>query len=406
MNDSNEKLLEPLACRPDEAQPNTGTARIFWLVGIVASMVVLGVSWLVFGWQRLEEMGEDIFLATDMTKEFIERFLATQIGLTPQDAQNYAPWVVIFFVCLIALVAVPHLGRWVRSRLSSPKPITHEHTLVGRTAEIPELVELGRSRSIGQTLSDLWQHRELLYFLVWKDIKVKYKQTALGVAWAILQPLLGMALFTVLFGRLAQLPSDGLPYPLFYYASLLSWTYFSTALTMAANSVVSNTSLITKIYFPRILLPAAAVMGSLLDLAIASIILIGLLAFYQVPLSFNLALLPFVLVLLVLFTLGVGQFLAALCVHYRDVKHALSFLVQLWFFASPIVYPISMVPENYRWLAMLNPIAGIVETSRALIAGRAIPWEALSISCAVMVVVFVVGAWYFQRAESRFADVI
>jgi lipopolysaccharide transport system permease protein len=268
------------------------------------------------------------------------------------------------------------------------------------------LVELGRLSSTAQTLGDLWRHRELLYFLVWKDIKVKYKQTVLGVAWAILQPLLGMILFTLLFGRIAQLPSDGLPYPIFYYASLLSWTYFSTALVMASNSVVTNTSLISKVYFPRILLPAATVISSLLDLIIASIILIGLLVFYQMPLTLGLAFLPLVLIVLVAFTLGVGQLLAALSVNYRDIKHALPFVVQLWFFASPVIYPISMVPDSYRWIVSINPIVGIVETSRALIAGRSIPWEALAVSCAMTIAVFILGLWYFQHTERRFADVI
>ncbi len=174
-------------------------------------------------------------------------------------------------------------------------------------AAIPELVEIGRARTVAQTLGELWRDRELLYFLVWKDIKVKYKQTALGVAWVILQPLMGMLLFTLLFGKVAKLPSDGLPYPVFYYSSLLSWTYFSAALIMASNSVISNTSLITKVYFPRILLPAASVIGSLLDLAIASVILVGLLLFYGVPLTHGLTLLPLFLGLLVLFTLGAGQ---------------------------------------------------------------------------------------------------
>lgn len=272
--------------------------------------------------------------------------------------------------------------------------------------EIPQLVEIKSSYGIVQAVGDLWHHRELLYFLVWKDIKVKYKQTALGVAWVILQPLVGMVLFTLLFGRVAKLPSDGLPYPIFYYASLLSWTYFSTALISASNSVLSNTSLITKVYFPRILLPAAAVTSSILDLAIASVILFGLLIFYQVPLTSGLVLLPVVLILLVIFTLGIGQLLAALNVNYRDIKHALPFIVQLWLFASPVVYPMSMVPERYQWLVSLNPIAGIIETTRALIAGRSIPWEGLGVSCLVTVTVLILGIWYFQRTARRFADVI
>jgi lipopolysaccharide transport system permease protein len=284
--------------------------------------------------------------------------------------------------------------------------IEMSNALESKAAGIPDLVEIGRSQSIGQILNELWQKRELLYFLVWKDIKVKYKQASLGIAWAVLQPLLGMLLFTLLFGRVANLPSDGLPYPLFYFASLLSWTYFSTALTTASNSVLSNTSLVSKVYFPRILLPAAGVIASVLDLAIASIVLVGLIAYYQVSLTLPLLFLPLVLVPLIVFALGVGQFLAALNVNYRDVKHALPFLVQLWFFASPVVYPLSMVPERYQWLIALNPLTGIIETTRALLADRPVPWEALWISCAVIVLVYVFGMRYFQRTERRFADVI
>lgn len=274
------------------------------------------------------------------------------------------------------------------------------------TDEIPELIELGASHGIAQTVGDLYRDRELLYFLVWKDIKVRYKQTALGVAWVILQPLLGMMLFTILFGKVAKLPSDGLPYPVFYYASLLSWTYFSTSLTTASNSVIDNSALVTKVFFPRILLPASAVFAALIDLAIASLILFGLLLFHQMPLTTELFFLPLVLALLLVFTLGVGQLFAALNVNYRDIKHALPFFVQLWMFASPVVYPLSMVPERYHWLVSLNPIAGIIEATRAIIAGRPIPWDWLGISCIVTVVVFVVGVWYFHRTARRFADVI
>jgi homopolymeric O-antigen transport system permease protein len=269
-----------------------------------------------------------------------------------------------------------------------------------------ELVEIRASQGFGQTLADLWRHRELLYFLVWKDIKVKYKQTVLGAAWAVLQPLLAMLLFTLLFGRLAKLPSDGLPYPVFYYTALLTWTYFSTALVMASNSLVMNTQLITKVYFPRILLPSAAVAGAVLDLAIASVILLVLLVVYQMPLTWHLLLLPCALALLVLFTFSIGQFLAALCVNYRDIKYALPFIVQMWFFASPVVYPLSMVPEQYRWVPSLNPMVGVIELVRALVADRPIPWQSLGVSGAITLVALVFGLWYFNNTERRFADVI
>lgn len=287
----------------------------------------------------------------------------------------------------------------------SAEPVAAQ-TSTNAPNEIPKLVELGHARGVVRTALDIFQHRELLFFLVWRDIKIKYKQTVLGVAWVVLQPLVGMALFTVLFGKVAKLPSDGLPYPVFYFTSLLVWTYFSTALVMAGNSILTNTTLITKVYFPRILLPAAAVLGAVLDLLIAAVVLFGLLWFYDIPFTPQLALLPLLLLLLLAFTLAAGQWIAAVNVNFRDIKYALPFVVQLWFFASPVVYPLSLVPKDYQWLVALNPITGVIETARALIVGRAIPWEALAISCAVTAVVFVVGLWYFQRTERRFADVI
>ena len=274
-------------------------------------------------------------------------------------------------------------------------------------AAIPELVEIGRARTVTQTLGELWRDRELLYFLVWKDIKVKYKQTALGVAWVILQPLMGMLLFTLLFGQVAKLPSDGLPYPIFYYSSLLSWTYFSTALIMASNSVISNTSLITKVYFPRILLPAASVIGSLLDLAIASVILVALLVWYGVALTPGLVLLPLFLGLLVVFTLGVGQLLAALNVNYRDIKHALPFLVQIWMFATPIVYSANIVPSKWRTLYALNPMVGVVEGFRwSILGGTEAAGAMLWVSCASAVAMLLLGSFVFRRMEKFFADVV
>jgi lipopolysaccharide transport system permease protein len=269
-----------------------------------------------------------------------------------------------------------------------------------------KLAEIQAYGGVFGTLSEVWSHRELLFFLTWKDIKVKYKQTGLGISWAILQPLLGMLLFTLLFGRVAKLPSEGLPYPVFYYSSLLSWTYFSTAVILASNSVVSNTVLITKVYFPRILLPAASVAGAVLDLVIASVVLFALLFYYGMPVTPGLLFLPLVLLLLIVFTFSISQFLAALMVNYRDVKHALPFVVQLWFFASPVVYPLSMVPADFRWIVSLNPMVGIIETTRALIADRPIPWEAVGISSGVAAAMLLIGLWYFQRTERRFADVI
>jgi homopolymeric O-antigen transport system permease protein len=275
-----------------------------------------------------------------------------------------------------------------------------------RGGAAPELIEIRPSRGIGRTLMDFWRHRELLYFLVWKDIKVKYKQTLLGAAWAVLQPLLGMLLFTLLFGQIAKLPSDGIPYPIFYYSALVVWTYFSTALLMASNSVIMDKQLITKVYFPRILLPGGSVLAALLDLMIASLILMGMLIYYQMPLTYGLLLLPGILLLLVIFAFAVGLSLAALNVSYRDVRYALPFLVQLWFFASPIVYPLSMVPKDYSWVVSLNPMVGVIESTRAIVADRAIPWDAVAVSGGATVVLLLIGLWYFNFAERRFADVI
>lgn len=263
-----------------------------------------------------------------------------------------------------------------------------------------------RLSRFGEALSEIWKYRELLYFLVWKDIKIKYKQTTLGIVWAVLQPLFGSGLFTLVFGKLAKLPSDGIAYPLFYFAALLTWTYFSTALTMASNSVVGNASIVTKIYFPRFFLPAAAVVSSLLDLVITFVLFFGLIVFYHVPVTPMMAFLPLILLLLVVFTLGAGLFLGALNVNFRDVRHALPFVMQVWLFASPVVYPASLIPVKYQWLIYLNPIAGIIEATRALVAGRSLPWEALGVSSIIVIVVLVLGLLYFRRTERRFADVI
>ena len=265
---------------------------------------------------------------------------------------------------------------------------------------------LGRAQRIGEIAEEVWNYRELLYFLIWKEIKVKYKQTTLGIAWAVLQPLIAMALFTVVFGKLAKLPNDGIPYPVFYYSSLICWTYFSTALNSAANSVVNNSAVISKVYFPRIFLPAAGVVGGLVDLSITVIILFCLLAYYSVPVTFGIMLLPLVFIVLMVFAFGTGLFLSALNVNFRDVRHALPFVVQVWMFASPVVYPASMFPEKYRWLLPLNPITGIIETSRAVIANQDIPWHFFGMSCLLTCLMLVFGLWYFRCTERKFADII
>ncbi|MDQ3010210.1 MAG: ABC transporter permease [Acidobacteriota bacterium] len=259
-------------------------------------------------------------------------------------------------------------------------------------------------------LRDLWQYRELLYFLTWRDLKVRYKQTALGAAWAVMQPLFTMLLFTLFFGRLARLPSDNLPYPLFAYAGLLPWTFFANALTSASNSLVGSSNLITKVYFPRLLMPGAAVLAGLADFACAFVVLALLMFWYQVPVGANLLLLPALLLLTAALALGVGLWLAAWHVKYRDVRYLIPFLIQFWMFATPIIYPASMVPEQYRLLFALNPLTGIIEGYRVALLGELngarFDWTALGISALITLAVLVYAAYDFRRLESHFADLV
>jgi lipopolysaccharide transport system permease protein len=255
-------------------------------------------------------------------------------------------------------------------------------------------------------LASLWEYRELLYFLTWRDVKVRYKQTVLGAAWAILQPLMAMIVFTLFFGRLAGVPSDGLPYAPFAFAGLLPWTFFSNAVTSSSNSLVGSSSLITKVYFPRMIIPGAAVLGGLVDFAVGSVILIVLMAAYGLTPGFGVLLLPVLVLLLALLALGVGLWVAALNVRYRDVRYALPFLIQLWMFASPIIYPASFVPEKYRWLLLLNPLTGLIEGQRAALFGRPMPWLALAVSLVVTLTVLVFSAFAFRRMERDFADLL
>jgi lipopolysaccharide transport system permease protein len=253
-------------------------------------------------------------------------------------------------------------------------------------------------------LADLWSYRELLYFLIWRDVKVRYKQTMLGALWAILQPLIQMIIFTYFFGKLARIPTDGIPYPIFFYTGLLLWTYFSTAVVSGANSLLGNTNLITKVYFPRLVIPAAAVGAGLIDFAIASVLLIGLLIYYSFSITLSyLMLLPLV-VLTTLFALGMGVWLSSLNVRYRDVRYALAFLIQVWMFISPIIYPATLVPEEWRWIAILNPLTGIIESFRAALFGNQFPWLALAYSTGFTLALLVYASYKFRRMERHFAE--
>jgi lipopolysaccharide transport system permease protein len=269
------------------------------------------------------------------------------------------------------------------------------------------LVRIRPSRGwVALNLRELWAYRELLLFLVWRDVKVRYKQTALGAAWAIIQPLFTMLTFTLFFGHLAGMPSDGIPYALFAYAGLLPWTYFATAVTASGNSLVGNANLIGKVYFPRMAIPGAAVLGSLVDLGVALPVLVGLMAYYQVWPTWNLLLVPGLVLVLTLMALGVGMWMSALQVKYRDIRYVLPFLIQLWMFASPVIYPLSLVPGKWQWLLALNPLTGIIEGFRAAFLGQPIDWAALALSSGTTLSFTVYAACAFRRMEKDFADLI
>jgi len=271
-----------------------------------------------------------------------------------------------------------------------------------------QLVRIRPSRGwVALDLKDLWVYRELLYFLTWRDIKVRYKQTLLGASWAIIQPFFTMLLFTLFFGKLAHIPSDGVPYPIFAYAGLLPWTFFSNAVTNSGNSLVGSSNLITKVYFPRMIIPGAAVGAGLVDFAIAFIILIVLMIYYGVALTSNILMLPVLVLLLTLLAIGVGMWTSALNVKYRDIRYALPFVIQLWLFASPVIYPASLMPRKWRWVLWLNPLTGIIEGFRsALLGTNPFDWTALGLSAALTLGVLVYAAYTFRRMEKVFADIV
>jgi lipopolysaccharide transport system permease protein len=255
-------------------------------------------------------------------------------------------------------------------------------------------------------LHDLWNYRDLLFLLVWRDIKVRYKQTTLGAAWAILQPVLLMAVFTLFFGKLAGVPSDGVPYPLFAYAGLLPWTFFAGAVTNSTNSIVGNASLITKVYFPRVFIPGAVVLGGLMDLFIAAVFLLFLMGFSGLRPTWRILALPALVVLTILVSLAVGLITSALNVKYRDVRYVVPFLVQFWMFVTPVIYPASLVPTRWRWALVLNPVAGLVGGYRSAFLGMTFDAVGLTAATLAAVVLFVVGSIFFRQMERNFADVI
>lgn len=256
-------------------------------------------------------------------------------------------------------------------------------------------------------LRDLWEYRELLYFLVWRDVKVRYKQTALGVIWVILQPLLTTIVFTLIFGNLAKMPSDNLPYSIFALAGLLPWNYFSGAVTRGGISLVGSANLISKVYFPRLVIPLSAVFGGLVDFGIVFLLLAVLMAFFGYYPSPSWLLLPFFLLLAIVTSLGVSLWLSALNVQYRDIGYLIPFLIQLWFFATPVVYPQSLIPYPWSILYSLNPMVGVVEGFRWALFGKgSAPGPILLVSAAMMVLILVSGLYVFKRMERTFADVV
>jgi len=257
------------------------------------------------------------------------------------------------------------------------------------------------------SFTDLWHYRDLLYFLTWREVAVRYKQTLLGFAWAIIQPLLAMVVFSVFLGRLAKVPSDGVPYPVFSYLGLLPWTYFSAALTRSSMSLVSNQNLLSKVYFPRLLIPLSGTLSALADFLIALAVLIGLMFWYHITPSIStIVMFPLLTVLCSLAATGVGMWLAALNVQYRDVQHAVPFLIQVWMYATPVVYPASLVPAKWRLLYAVNPLTGIIESFRASALGRPIDWPTLGISTLVILAAVAFGVWRFGRVERQFADIV
>jgi lipopolysaccharide transport system permease protein len=256
-------------------------------------------------------------------------------------------------------------------------------------------------------LHQLWRYRELLYFLTWRDVAVRYKQTVLGALWAILQPVLTMVIFTIVFGHFARMPSDGVPYPVFSYCGLLPWTFFSYAVAQSANSLVGNANLISKVYFPRLVIPIAAALGGLPDFGIALVILLAMLMYYHMLPTAAIVALPCFLLLALAAALAAGIWLSALNVQYRDVRYTVPFLIQVWLYATPIAYPASLIKGPFRFVFALNPMAGVVGGFRwALLGRQGLDLASLAISCCVTAVTLVGGLYYFRRMERRFADVV
>ena len=253
---------------------------------------------------------------------------------------------------------------------------------------------------------ELWRYRELAYFLCWRDIKVRYKQTVLGILWAFIQPFLKLVVFSVIFGRLAGIDSEGFPYPIFVFAGLLPWQFFAESLGRSSQSVVGSANLITKVYFPRLIIPLASAGACLIDFAISFGILAALILHYEVTLTWAILMIPPLVLLTIVAALGIGTLLSALNVAYRDFRYVIPFMVQIWMFATPVIYPVKLIPKNWQWLLSLNPMSGIVDAYRSAILGKPFAWGNLAISVAVAFAAFFLGLMYFRRLERQFADIV
>jgi len=292
-----------------------------------------------------------------------------------------------------AVVSVP--GRRAEPAGSGAVPATTSLRIAASTGWVP--LKLG----------ELWDYRELLFFLVWRDIKVRYKQTALGAAWAIIQPVCTMVVFSLFFGRLGKIPSDGIPYPIFAFAALVPWTFFATGLVQSSNSIVGSSTLITKVYFPRLIIPLASIFSGIVDFLLAFSVLLGMMFFYGLMPTVNVIWLPLFLLLAFVIALGVGLWLSALNVEYRDVRYVVPFITQFWLLATPIAYPSSLLHEPWRTIYALNPMVGVVEGFRwALLRSSSAPGPMVLVSAGAAVVILISGAFYFRRMEKTFADVV
>ena len=272
---------------------------------------------------------------------------------------------------------------------------------------IAKVVIESNRRSFVADLNNLWQYKELLYFLIWRDVKVRYKQTVIGGAWAIIQPVVTMVMLTVVFGNFAKIPSDGLPYPIFAYTALLPWTYFARALGGSGTSVVSGAHLLTKVYFPRLIMPLSAATAPVVDFALSFIVLLGLMVWYGIGWTWNIFALPFFMFIAFITSLSVGLWLAPLNVRYRDISYAIPFLSQIWMYASPVVYPVSIVPDRWKFLYSLNPMSGVIEGFRWSLLGKDSPeFSVMAVSFGVVVALLLSGIVFFRKTERTFADVI